>query len=460
MKGVAARKLAVDVLVRVEREKAFANLALSSAFDQQNLSERDRAFATALVQGVLRHRDELDAVIASSSSQALTKMPARLKNILRVAIFQLRYMDDIPQSAVVNTATEIAKTTGHAGLAKFVTGVLRGHLRKVESGDNAEESADSDESDDPIEKYARRYSMPRWLVRRWLSNFGEPDTAKLLDYAQSVPVLTVRTCESGVTPEALLNVFTSSGIKAHHGELVDACLIIEDRGEHKGPIDKLPGYADGLFIVQDEAAAFVSKVVDPKPGEVIVDLCAAPGGKTINLADAMEGKGRVLAVDSQERRLELLKRTRQRVGLTNIEIFTEDGTTFDPKVPVNRVLLDAPCTGTGVINRRSDLRYQRDEPSIESLVQLQRRLLTNAARILSSGGTLVYSTCSLEPEENEQNLKWFLLEHTEFKLAPLTPYVPPRYLDMEREAWERGWIQLSPARHQLSGFFVARLLKD
>jgi 16S rRNA (cytosine967-C5)-methyltransferase len=448
VKGVVARQLAVEVLAKVETEKSFAKPVLHAAFDKKQMSDRDRAFCTALVQGVLKHRDELDSVIKNLSSQPMNKMPVKLKNNLRVAIYQLRYMDDIPPAAVLNTATEIGKSTGHAGIGKFVSGVLRGYLRQA--------------SDTPAlpQELSERYSLPKWLVDRWLARYGDEETTKLLEYSQSVPKLTVRACETGITPEALYNVFTSSGITSHKGELVDACLIIEDRGKNKGPVDKLPGYAEGLFIVQDEAAAFVSKVVDPQAGETVVDLCAAPGGKTINMAEALENKGRVLAVDIQEGRLELLKRTRQRIGLTNIEIFVTDGTTYVPDRKVDRVLLDAPCTGTGVINRRSDLRFHRTEPDIAALVDLQRKLMDNAAKMLREGGVFVYSTCSLEPEENEENVEWFLKTHPEYSAVSMAEYVPEKILQLDKEAFERGWVQLRPTKHDVSGFFIAKMVRS
>jgi 16S rRNA (cytosine967-C5)-methyltransferase len=447
-KGVAARQIAVEVLAKVETEKSFAKLALTAAFEKRNMSERDRAFATALVQGVLRHRQELDNAIKSVSKQPMHKMPAKLRNNLRVAVFQLKYMRDIPSAAVLSTATEIGKTTGHVGIGKFVSGVLNAYVRK-----------DVGESEPPAE-LSERFSLPQWLIDRWMKRYGEEEALKLLDYSQSVPQLMVRACETGITPEALETAFTNSGIKCHRGELVDACLVIEDRGKHKGPIDKLPGYNEGLFIVQDEAAAFVSKVLDAKPGDSVVDLCAAPGGKTINIAEAMENKGKVVAIDVQPGRLELLKRTRQRVGLTNIEVVVADGTTWQPERKVDRVLVDAPCMGTGVINRRSDLRFQRSEPDVDALVELQRKLIENAASMLKEGGVLVYSTCSLEPEENEDNLQWFLQKHPEFKPVSIAEYVPEKMLNLDREAFERGWVQLRPTKHGVSGFFVAKLVKN
>jgi 16S rRNA (cytosine967-C5)-methyltransferase len=456
MKGLSSRKLAVEVLTKVEVDGAFANLALSSAFKRKSLPERDRAFVTALVQGVLRHRDELDADIAGVASQPLKKMTPVVRNLLRVAVFQLKYMSDIPPSAVLDTAIEIGKTTAHAGIGKFVSGVLRAYLRDGQSpvGEHAPAGEQS------AEQLATRYSLPLWLVQRWLDTRGRDETIKLLEYSQTVPPLTVRVCESGITSDALLNIFESHGIKARRGALVESCLIIEDRGKYKGPIDKLPGYADGLFIVQDEAAAFASRVVDPRPGDMVLDLCAAPGGKAIHMAELMDGKGKVIAVDIHESRLNMLRQTRQRVGLTNIETVAADGTEYAPAGKIDRVLIDAPCTGTGVINRRSDLRFKREAPDLQSLVELQKRLLGHAAGLLQSGGILVYSTCSIEPEENEEVMNWFLAQQPEFQLSSLRPYAAPAFAQQHAAELDRGWIQLLPTTHDLSGFFVARFEKN
>jgi 16S rRNA (cytosine967-C5)-methyltransferase len=467
MKGIAARRMAVDVLVKVEIDKAYANIALSSAFEKQTLQERDRAFTTFLVQGVLRHREELDKDLAALSKQPLAKLTPPVRNLLRIAVFQLKYAEDIPQSAVLNTATEIGKQVGHQGIGRFVTGVLRTFLRNrattAISSSSIINTTDSDTTlaAKSIPEIAQKYTVPEWLVEKWIANHGWENTEHLLAYSQTVPELTVRTCESGITVEALMNVFTSAGIKFRQGRLVPSCLIIEDRGKHKGPVEKLPGYKDGLFIVQDEAAAFPALAMAAKPGELIVDLCAAPGGKAIQMAEQMENKGRIVAVDLHSPRLELLKQTRRRIGLTNIEATAADGTTFKPDGLADKVLLDAPCTGTGVINRRSDLRFQRQPPDLQALVKLQRSLLANAATMLKPGGTLVYSTCSIEPEENEQNIEWLLQEDPTMRLDSLEQYVPESARSLFQEGQlQRGMVQLMPSQHGVSGFFVARMLKN
>jgi 16S rRNA (cytosine967-C5)-methyltransferase len=461
MKGLASRKLAVEVLTKVEVDKAYANLALSSAFKRQALSERDRAFVTALVQGVLRHREELDEQISLCSSQPINKMVPPVRNLLRVALFQLRYMEDIPARAVLNSACDLGKVIGHKGIPGFINGVLRGYLRKV-GASPVTPSAEGDQGSpqDEAQSLSKQFSIPVWLIRRWLAARGKEETMALLAWSQSIPPLTVRTCTSGVTVEALEKLMTDQGIKVRRGALVPDCLIIEDRGRHKGPVDKLPGYKEGLFVVQDEQAAFASQAVAPLDTDTVVDLCAAPGGKSIHLAELMGGKGRVIAVDIHERRLNLLKDTRQRVGLTNIETVAADGTTFEPATKVDRVLIDAPCTGTGVINRRADLRFQKDEPDIGALIELQRKLLERGASILGAGGVLVYSTCSLEQEENEDNVRWFLSAHPEFSLISLKPCAGPQFAESaEGEQLEQGFYQFLPFKQSLSGFFVAKMGK-
>ena len=416
-RGVPARRLAVEVLVAIEKEGAYASLALNAAFNRKQLSERDRAFVTALVQGCVRHRLDLDQKISSLSKQPLEKMPEPLKNILRLGIFQIEHMEDMPPSAIVDTSTELAKIVGHQGQARFVNGVLRNYLRKhpqprtgdstkaiamsvfsTTSDTNAGAKTEPDTTDDTartsaddgtatdaittpdtsvekqLEQLCIQYSMPQWLVKRWMENYGAEETIKLLQFSQSKPELTVRVCEMSITVAGYEQILRNQNIQFHQSRLVPSCLIIDSKKQ--GSPERLPGYADGLFTVQDDSAALVSKIVDAKPGkELVVDLCAAPGGKSLHMAEMMENTGRVIAVDKHESRLNLLKENRQRLGLTNIEIAAVDGRSFSLEKPADRVLLDAPCTGTGVVNRRSDLRFRREAIDIASLTELQRQLL-------------------------------------------------------------------------------------
>jgi 16S rRNA (cytosine967-C5)-methyltransferase len=459
--GLASRKLAVEILIRVESEGAYANLALASGFNRKQLSERDRAFVTALVQGVLRHRLKLDEWIARISTQKLEKMPVFLRNALRISLFQLVHMSDIRESAVVDTCVKLVRSHGHEGQVKFANALLRNFLRKRDS------FADIEVVPLNLEQLPTSYSMPMWLVEKWLNAWGPDETRQLLEHSQQIPDLVIRVCEQSITTEGLQEILQAQGVKLRRGRLVESCLIVEDRGPFRGPLSKLPGYSDGLFTVQDEAAAFVSKVVDPKPGYLVIDLCAAPGGKSIHLAELMENKGRVIAVDSHSARLNLLRRNRQRLGITNIETFVADGRSFQNDTKADCVLLDAPCTGTGVINRRSDIRFHREAPDMVQLSELQRQLLEHASTLVKPGGTLVYSTCSMEPEENEQNIQAFLERHEDFHPSSLSPYVSTELLaDWRTNSLnaaldlDRGWLTLMPSRHGTSGFFVCRMLRD
>lgn len=454
--GISSRRLALEVLIQVEQQGAFANLALAGAFKRTSLKERDRAFATALVQGVLRHRSAIDERLGTLSKEPLGRLPPTLRNVLRLGLYQLEYMSDIPAAAVLDTANELARATGHSGHAKYANGVLRAHLGK--RGSIKETIVDIKDA----RQLATLHSLPLWLVERWLERWGPEETQRLLACTQMIPELVVRTCELAITVEGLQGIFEASGIRCRRGSLVESCLIVEDRGNFRGPVQRLPGYAEGLFTVQDEAAAFVSKVVDPQPGELVVDLCAAPGGKSLHLAELMQNKGKVVAVDSHAGRLNLLRKNRQRLGLTNVEIVVADGRSVSLDGAADRVLVDAPCTGTGVMNRRSDLRYHRQEVDLPALTALQKELLEHAAGLLRPGGVLVYATCSMEPEENEQNIRWFLAGHKEFSLESLRPYVPQEIA----EQWavtdphfnpDSGEIQLLPSRHGFSGFYVCRM---
>lgn len=465
MQGLASRKTAVEVLLKVEQEGAFANAALSAAFKKHSLTERDRAFVTYIVQGTLRHQIELDGEIKKFSKTKLEKLSVPVKLVLRSSLFQMMHMDDMPPSAVINTAVEIARKMGHEGSAKFVNGVLR----SFERSRHTSTAAVSDETDHSIAGLSKRYSVPEWMLKHWFDRYGEGETLKLLQYSQQIPKLILRTCEMSITTDGLMDIFKSKGMNVETSELMPSCIVVVDRGPLGGPINKLPGYDDGLFAVQDDASALVSTVVEPQPGQTIIDLCAAPGGKSVHLGELMEGKGRVIAIDSSEKRLSLLGKERRRLGLQNIETLVTDGSEFQPDQLVDAVLVDAPCSGTGVLNRRSDLRVHRDEKDIAKLVHIQRSLLDNAAKMIKPGGVLVYSTCSLEKEENEDNLKWFVETHNNYKLDNLDPYFNKEILDRwsKEDHWsetqkqlQSGCIQLLPSRHGCSGFFISRLKRE
>lgn len=479
-RGLGSRRAAVEALLKVETESAFANTAIDGILKQRQLSERDRAFVTALVQGVLRNREAIDGLLRTLSSKPLEKTPKAILTILRVGIFQIDFMDGVPESAVVNTSTELARALGHSGTAKFTNAILRSHLRNKEkticlpAGTNLENST----SVDYRTEMNLKYSVPTWLVERWIEVFGEAETKALLEDASKPPILILRVNEEGINATDMAKILNEKGMTVKQSLLVPSCLIVESRGKLRGPIEKIPGYTEGLFAIQDEAAALVSYIVAPQPGELILDLCAAPGGKSVHLAELMKGTGRVLAVDSSAIRLKLLRENRSRLEQTNLEMLEADGRNLTLPKPADRVLLDAPCTGTGVLRRKTDLRYNRKLEDLTSLVTLQRELLENAAKLTKNGGVLVYSTCSIEPEENLENFQWFLKNHSDFNPVSIESFFPPTWIESIRKSAERfgdfesnsksgpvstakdGYVQLLPSRHQTSGFFICKFQKS
>lgn len=470
MQGLASRRLAVEVLIKVEQEKAYANLALAAAFRRRSLPERDRAFTTLLVQEIIRHKLQIDQALSRCSKRALAELPVVLLNTLRLGAYQLLFMPDVPKSAAINTAVEVAKLTGHAGSSRYAAGVLNALARNLpEIEAEAEKNNDNPDNNNPAE-LAARYSVSDWLAAKWLKQFGDVETVQLLKLSQSIPDLVLRINTEAITTDGYAEILQRHGIGFERGLLVTDCLRITDRGSKKGPLSKLPGYDEGLFAIQDEASAFVAKAVEPRAGELIVDLCAAPGGKSFYMAELMGNKGRIVAVDARAQRLKLLGKERQRLGYTNIETACADGRVFDIAGGADRVLVDAPCTGTGVMNKKADIRLTRTKAELEKLIELQRELLLSAVSILKPGGTLVYATCSLEPEENIDNIDWLLSQRADMHPVSLLEMLPRPFIASLAGAGEivqaktieqagKGYLQLHPVFHRQSGFFLAKLSK-
>ncbi|MBX9667500.1 MAG: 16S rRNA (cytosine(967)-C(5))-methyltransferase RsmB [Candidatus Obscuribacterales bacterium] len=462
-KGSQSRRAALQVLMRVTQSGAYSNLALSQALEKSQLSKRDKAFVTLLVQGVTRNLGFVDDKISQFSKTPVEKLPPVLLNTLRLGIFQLEFLKDTPPSAVLNTSTAIAKELGHKGMASYTTAVLRSYLRARESqADSADEPPGISVEGREAGQLAKNYSLPLWLVERWLKNFAHSEVEALLRFSTSEPRIVLRANELGITADGLSMVLTNAGVEFDQSPLVESCFVLSSRGRGRGKPSELPGYNEGMFSIQDDTAALVAKVVDPKPGEVIIDLCAAPGGKALFLGELMDNKGRVIAVDTRSNRLDLLKENRRRLGITNIETFVEDGTKFFIEPQVDRILIDAPCSGTGVLNRRADLRHRRQPDDIASLAKLQYELLANAQRLLKPDGVLVYATCSVEPEENEQVVDEFLRHHPQYRLDDLTPFFPKKFVESHNldEALKSGKIQILPSMDHLSGFFIARMRRE
>lgn len=444
-KQKTARDLALEVLLRVERTKSYANLLLSPALAKSTLSERDRALATELVYGTVRTWGTLDWVLQERSRMPLDKLEPSVRMILRLGAYQLLYTR-IPPSAACFEAVEQAKKASHAGSVRFVNAVLRRLSRE------RTQLKFPDISADPVGHISLKYSHPEWLVRRWLERLGLEETVALCQANNLVPPLCLRVNTTLIQRAELVAHMENRGftVDAHH--IVPEALYL--RGA--GAVEKLPGYEEGLFTVQDESSMLAAYALAPKAGERVLDVCAGPGGKTTHLAELMKDKGEIWALDIHPHKLALISKSATRLRLGCIKVQEGDGR----KLPVEfqeafgKVLVDAPCSGTGVLRRRADLRWHKTPEELVTLPKLQLEILTSAAGAVVAGGVLVYSTCSLEPEENLEVVNAFLASRPDFRLADMGPSLENI---IQESTLRQGFLQLYPHKHKVDGFFLARL---
>lgn len=437
------RELALQNLLAIEGEGAFANLAGHQP--KGTLSEPERRLAHELTQGVTRRRATLDWYLGKLLRDPIAKLTPPIRNILRLGAYQLLFLERVPAAAAVNESVKLAHQYGHAGVAKLVNGVLRS-LDRQKASLEPPSFAES-----PVEALESRYSLPRWLAERWHAAYGA-DAEGLGEWSIRPPHLALRTNTLKVSPEQLASALTEAGVAFSPSPVVPEGFRLQ------GTVDvtTLPGYNEGWWYVQDEGAMLVSRCLAPKPGEVVIDVGAAPGGKTTHLAALMDNQGEVLAVDPHPGRLRRLEENTDRLGVTNVQRVERDGTDLSGLPAADRILLDVPCSGLGVLPRKPDVRWRQTPEAIAGLTDVQLRLLEAAATQLKPGGTVVYSTCTISPEENQAVIRRFLSKHPEFRLGDLTGCLP--------EAWrpdleDNGMIQLLPPRHGVDGFFIAQLVR-
>ncbi|MBE3582867.1 MAG: 16S rRNA (cytosine(967)-C(5))-methyltransferase RsmB [Limnochordaceae bacterium] len=441
--GLAARRAAVQVLTAVDEAAAFSPLSLHAAMERAQLDARDRSFAALLVYGTLRWRGRLDWELQHYLRQPFAKLPPPVRNVLRLGLYQLRFASSVPASAAVSTSVELSRRLGYPGLAQLVNAVLR-RASATDPGPWL-----PDPAQDPTGYLSITGSHPRWLVERWLQRLGFDETEALLAANNESPPISLRTNLLRISAPDLLARLRAEGLPAEPSPLVPEGIRV-----HGFPrLEQSSLFQQGLFQVQDDSSMLVAYAVDPRPGQTVLDLCSAPGGKSTHLGERLGNTGRVIAFDPNPRKLQLVQEAARRLGLTNVYTQVADAREVrGPQAP--RVLVDAPCTGLGVIRRRPELRWRQRPDHLPELVRLQKEILTAAARLVAPGGRLVYSTCTTEPEENEDNVEWFGRQFPEFTLEPIVPSLPEPACS--RISSDRPYLRLWPHRHGSDGFFVAR----
>ncbi len=428
---LSERSVSIEILLGFDREKT---LDYSLAIE---LEARERAQVREYVQNILRKRSYLDFLIDHFSSVGVDEMKPELKNILRLAIYDMLFMDSTPDYAAINEAVEIAKYMLGSKTGDLVNAILRNLQREI---DNLPKPAYKDRT----KLVATTFSHPEWLVARWSKRFGEREAFQLMQANNSRPTYYVRVNTLRTKPENFELRMEKMGVEFEASDWVPNFYKVDSVQPfiEKGLLSK------GLCSVQDVAAGLAPFVLDPQPGEKIYDLCAAPGTKSIMIADLTDGESEITSVDISSERLEMLAESALNYGAENIKI--RRGDVLELSLPLaDAVLLDAPCTGTGVLSKRADLRWRRDEEGLAKAVELQEQLLEEAANMVKVGGRLVYSTCSIEPEENWEQIQKLLDKMDDnFELQPLEDFVPEELLIEDGKAY-----QTFPHKHGCDGHF-------
>ena len=400
---------------------------------------------TELVYGAVKAGDTLDWILRRYVNRPLKKIEPMVRDILRLGIYQLFYLDKVPASAACNTAVDLAKKYSNAGTAKFVNAVLRTAVREPEKAVFPSGKGHG------VEELALKSQHPYWLVKRWVKEFGFHAACDLCAFNNGEPTLSVRTNTLKTTREDLLAQLAEHGAEAE----VSAWTPEGVRITRHGALDALTPLQQGLCQVQDESSMLVAHVVDPQPGEFIIDCCSAPGGKTTHMAALMQDKGRIVAGDVYEHKLERIKENTERLGIHIIETQLIDARKVGEAYPeqADRVLVDAPCSGLGVLRRKPDARWNKTAAEIDALPALQLEILMSAAKAVKKGGVLVYSTCTIEAAENQDVVMAFLAKQPDFVLEDTGAFLPG-------EKRPEKMVQLYPQQDGTDGFFIARMRRS
>ncbi|MBW2181922.1 MAG: 16S rRNA (cytosine(967)-C(5))-methyltransferase RsmB [Deltaproteobacteria bacterium] len=446
-----SRHMALSILERINNQGGMLDTILDEFYKTGALiSKRDRSLINAIVFGVLRWQGKLDYIINYFSKRKINKINPSIKNILRMGVYQIIYLSRIPDAAAVHSAVEMAKASGFPWAAGYVNAVLRRTSREYDH------VIYPDKDKDPIGNICFKKSMPEWLMKRWVQRFGIEETEALCDSINLIPDISVRVNTLRSDTEKLELSLKNDVDKMGRTQYSHCGLWFS---KPKKPISEIDSFANGWFQVQDEAAQLVTLLLDPKPGEMILDSCAGLGGKTGHIAQLMENKGKIIAVDMDKKKLGRLEMEMDRLGVKNVNSMDIDITEQIRKEQFgefDRILLDAPCTGLGVLRRNPDAKWNINKQNFTHYQKKQIELLNNVVRLLKPSGVLVYTVCSMEPEENEGVVKEFLNNHPDFAIDKNSGQLHGKAVSLIHED---GFFKTYPHKHNMDGFFAVRLKK-
>lgn len=409
-----ARLAAVKAVYEVNENGAYSNVALAQILRQENLNDIDRRFFTELVYGTIKAGASLDWKLEKYLTRPLEKVDAKILAVLRVAMYQIFFLDRVPNSAAVNESVELTKKFVNIGASKFVNGVLRAAVREPQKSDFP--------TDDSVESIALRMFHPAWLVKLFVDEFGLDTAKKICAVNNTDPPLCLRVNFLKTTREEISAELQKISAQFEPSKLAVEGIILQSHGA----LDKFKPLKTGLCQVQDESSMTVAPLLAPKAGDFVIDCCASPGGKTTHIAELMKNRGRILAADIYDVKLEHIRQNAKRLGINIIEPILMDAREIGEKYfeQADKILVDAPCSGLGVIRRKADIRRKKNPAELDALPKLQLEILNSAAKALKHGGTLVYSTCTIIRRENENVAEKFLSTHTDFKLVETKKFLP------------------------------------
>ncbi|MBB6696183.1 16S rRNA (cytosine(967)-C(5))-methyltransferase RsmB [Clostridium algidicarnis] len=436
-----ARELATNVLCKVFNENAYSNIALNKELKGKELKDMDRGLITEIVYGTIKYKYTIDIIIKSFVKD-IKKVDNYVLNILRITVYQIRYLDKVPNYAAVNEAVNLAKKKSKAS-SKFVNAVLRNYLRNEEK--------DFLNNQDRFERWAYEYSFEPWMIRSLYKQYGNKYTELILKGLNNRPAVTVRTNSIKGSYDDIFKGLQEAGYEISRGYVCDDAIVISKGSS----IEKNRAFVEGEITVQDESAMLVANVMDINKDDIVLDLCAAPGGKTTHIAELLKGTGKVLAFDIQEGKLKFIKENMDRLGLSNIVLDTMDATRFNEKLinKADKVLIDVPCSGIGIIRKKPEIKWNKNLKNLKELIAIQREIMKNASQYVKKGGILLYSTCTLNKEENEDNIKWFLKNNNNFKLEKVY------FKEANNIIYsEEGSVTILP-QENMDGFFIAKLMR-
>ena len=436
------RGTAVKILNRIERSDAYLDRLLDAELRSDEMNELDKGLMNEIATGVVRWQMKLDWVLTGFFHGNFTKAETNIKNALRVALYQILFLDKVPASAAVNEGVEFIKRLRGQKVADLVNAVLRNIIR------NLENIRYPDPKEDRIRHLSVVESHPGWLVNKWVSRFGYDEARQLLAANNRRPDLTLRVNRLKIQFDYFLSQLNQYQVQYTRSQYLD-CFV---RVQHMTGIGSSDMFRQGFFSVQDESGGLAVRLLDPRPGERILDLCSAPGGKTTFIGELMKNVGEIVSVDRYETRLNLVKNAAQRLGIANAHFVVADASSIQLP-PAEKVLVDAPCSGLGVLAKKPDTKWRREPDDIRELVKLQQAILENATTLVKPGGLIVYSTCTTEPEENVDVVRSFLARHQDFSIEPAEGLVPKEVMS------DGGWVETFPHRQGMDGSFAVRLRK-